>query len=47
MAAGSILSMGLRTRFWIVRIRRDRDMVLFGMGGLILTVLCGGGFVFL
>ena len=31
-AAGSILSIGSRTRFWIVRIRRDRDMALFGMG---------------
>ena len=40
-AAGSILSTGLRTRFWIMRIRRDRDMVLFGMGMLILAVLCG------
>ena len=36
--------MGSRTRFWIMRIRRDRDMVLFGMGcGLILAVLCGAG----
>ncbi len=41
-AAGSILSIGLRTRFWIMRIRRE-CMALFGMGVLILAVLCGVG----
>ncbi|KAF5413758.1 MAG: hypothetical protein C5S49_07825 [Candidatus Methanogaster sp.] len=32
MAAGSILSIGLQTRFWIMRTRRE-CMALFGRGG--------------
>ena len=32
MAAGSILSMGSRTRFWIVRIRRECDIAWLGWG---------------
>ena len=42
MAARSILSSGSRTRFWIMRMR-SRVQALFGMGLLILTVLCGVG----
>ena len=30
-----------------MRTRRDRDIVLFGMGVLILAVLCGGGLCFM
>jgi hypothetical protein len=45
MAAGSILSIGSPTRFWIMR-TRSRVWALFGMGALILTVLFWG-FVFL
>ena len=38
-AAGSTLSIGSPTRFRIMRMRRDRDMVLFGRGMCIPTVL--------
>ena len=41
-SAGSILSMGSRMQFQIIR-TRSRVQALFGTGALILAVLCGAG----